>query len=192
MPDRFNKPVGHMTKRPEDQGSQDPDLPARTNETAEGVEAEVEPAEEQEPPVADPDQVRHVPVAVTALPDCRREDQVEFPEFGRNLVLVLQQPLGILLAVVGIQLDASTAHHLLAPDGALALFQERNLADGGEEAARSVLQQRPAILAHIALEVAGGHFLEPEIELVEPRSVRFALSNQLSERSLEFSERDIV
>ena len=76
MPDRFVKPVGHMTKGPKDQESQNPKLPARTNETITGVEAAVEPAEVQDRPVVVPAKVRHVPVVVTVLPHGSREDQV--------------------------------------------------------------------------------------------------------------------
>ena len=195
MPDRFNKPVGHMTKGPKDQGSQDPELPARTHETPAGAEVAVEPAKVQDPPVAVPVQTRHAPVAVTVLPNGSREDQVELLEFGRDLVLMLQQPLGILLAVVGIQLDTRPTYHLFATDGALALFQERNLADGGGEAVRSVLQQRPALLAHIALEVTGNGaeaaldgILEVRLELkrIERIPVRLAqLALELQELSVQ-------
>jgi len=45
MPDRFNKPVGHMTKGPEDQGPQDSELPARTHETVVGAPVTAKPAD---------------------------------------------------------------------------------------------------------------------------------------------------
>ena len=79
-----------MTKGPKDQESQNPELPARTNETISGAEVVDEPDEVQDPPAAAPAQKRHAPAAVTALPTGGREDEIELAEFRRNLVLVLQ------------------------------------------------------------------------------------------------------
>lgn len=117
----------------------------------------VEPVEVQAPPAGGKDEVGDAAVATRVLPDRSREDEVVLPPFLRDLVLMLQDPLGVFVAEIGIELLAGSPNHLLAVDGALALLQERDrlkvLHCG--DAARGVLEERPAFLAHVAGEDGG-------------------------------------
>lgn len=154
MPEKFNKLLGQKTKGSEDRVSKDPLLAGR-RETAATTEAVPEPVEVQVPPAAKPTKKRNEQAAVADLPDRPRENQVITPEFGRNLVLVLFQPLGVFLAKVGIELESDPANHLLSVHPVLPVLVERDTGDGSGDTPWDVLQKGPVVLPLVVAEVAG-------------------------------------
>src|SRR3989338_3241730 len=91
-------------------------LLARTEETPAGVEVEPKPVEVQAPALAIKEEVSDVPATTRTPPDRSGKNQIELPELFGNLLLVLEEKLGILLAAVGVKLRAGPAHQLLSAD----------------------------------------------------------------------------
>lgn len=86
-------------------------LLAGRDESSVITEVKVEPVEVQVPTSAEPTEARHIAIAVGDAPLRTRKNQKEFAELGGNHVLVLEQPLGIFLAGVGIEPDGAGGHH---------------------------------------------------------------------------------
>ncbi len=130
-------------------------------ETTEEAPVAPEPEEAQAPLLAEPAEVRDDQVAIPAAPDRSGERQVEVPPFGRNLLLVLQQVLGLALAERSILLLRSLLH-LLAGDVALATHEEGDELEvrRGQGLVRNilgdVLHKLPALLRHVAEESGSG------------------------------------
>lgn len=140
-------------------------LLARPDQTTAGVPDALEPAEVQNPLHAAPSEIRDVEVAAPVTPDRPREHQVVVPELLRNLLLVLQEVLGLALAEVGVLL-LRPLPHLLAGDVVLATLEEGAELElgGGEGFAGNVFDERPAFLRHVAEESGSGRAVEATLD----------------------------
>ncbi|OGY68657.1 MAG: hypothetical protein A2214_01415 [Candidatus Harrisonbacteria bacterium RIFOXYA1_FULL_48_8] len=113
-------------RRPETRGqmSKWPKLLAWTQETTAGVPAALEPKEAEIPTPAIPVEARNAAVATIIPPERPREGEIEVPLVLRDFALALEEPLGIFLTGVGVELDSRSPDHLLAIDAVLALLQD--------------------------------------------------------------------
>jgi len=157
------------------------------------AEAAVEPVERQVPALARPAEVRDVAAAVRSLPDGRGKDEQVGTERRRDFVLVVEEEFCILLTIVGIELEASATHHLLAVDEAFATLEEGDALEIGGRcyAARCVLEKFPALFAHIALEGWITHHeiaLDPALEECFQRIRIVGIATPLPKLALDLEE----
>ena len=167
-------------------GVQRSELLARTQSPIAGEPVAPEPAEEQTPPVAVPVEARDAAAAARTPPDRSREGQIELPELRRDLVLVLQEPFGVFLTEIGVELFASSTDHLFPVDRAFARFEEGyqfQVGDRVDGPLGTGLHELPAFLPHVAGEgggvVADGDQLG---ELFESRLITAILDDLLDIR----------
>ena len=170
-------------------------LLAQTHQPTARAEPAVEPTEAQAPLAAAPVEVRSA-AAAAAAPNSPRKDEVGASPALGDLVLVLKQPLGVLLAEIGVEL-AGSLFELGARDEALGAEEElnslevANLRDGGVEADVG-LEGPTSLFGHVPLEggdwdVAFQNKLESAHRVIEGNCPFIHSPRNLIEASLELA-----
>ena len=144
-------------KRANSQRIQGPKLLAETNQPSAGAPAPAgEPVEVQDPLVAVPEEARDAEVAVGVPPFRTGEDQVERPQLRRDLVLLLEHPLSVVLAGEALHGDGAF-HHGGSHDGGLAALEEgHELQVGLTFDLVALLGEGPSLLPLVVDQALGG------------------------------------
>lgn len=135
-------------------------LLAGTNQAIRRVEDADEPSEVQAPPIAVPAEVRHTATAIRVLPDRTRKDEIVPSPFLGDLVLVVEKPLGRMLAQIRAELSC-TLLELATRDALLVVVEETHefeiarLRDVRGMRGAFLFEFPAGLLAHIALEDRG-------------------------------------